>query len=122
MDKAQGIPFRDGGVTGFFVMLAVGITMEDLVQWGFQRLQHPEAQRNPKGENDKTRSATFSSRPSPRAYKILGYAWVFLFLSWTTPLWLYPRLRRELRGDSQDSGLVAWMGGFFMPAEGSVVI
>ena len=129
MDKAHGVPFRNGNVIRFFLMLAVGITVEDLVRWSFEKIfPSPQAQarqfwkniaKGSQGDNE-NENENDGQNENSALKKALGYIWVFLFLSWTTPLWDYPRLRmeqqqrlllkREGEGEEpQDMGLVRWI-------------
>lgn len=79
IDTVQGISWRESGAVRFFVMMAVGIMLEDGVQWAFRVL---------------------TSRKNTNAVwaKVIGYIWVLLYLSWATPIWAYPALRRNTGG------------------------
>ena len=44
----------------------------------------------------------------------LGYVWVLLFLSWSTPVWAYPSVRRAGSGPNERVlrySVVAWLTG-----------
>ena len=58
----------------FFCDQALGIIIEDSVQSIYRRMRG-------KGE---------SGRENPIWVKMIGYAWVIAFLSWATPIWIYP--------------------------------
>ena len=71
-DLTKGVPFRETGSVRFFIMQALAIIFEDAVQALSQRVLGPRA------------TGTW-------AY-VVGYVWVFCFLVWTTPVWMYPHI------------------------------
>jgi len=84
-DVAMGIALGESGSIRFFCTQALGIFLED----GVQALYHhivPKEHR--------------SSRQGSLA-KMVGYAWLAMFLVWSTPIWAYPAIRRN-RGEAKD--------------------
>ena len=78
-DVASGVPWEEAGAVRFFIMEAIGIMIEDTVQ-GIYRLL-----RGQKRTPDK-----------PTGWKhALGLAWVLIWLTWTTPVWVYPVAQRS---------------------------
>jgi hypothetical protein len=69
MDLAFGVPRAKTGAIWFFCLQAVGIIAEHIIQYVFRAQLE--------------RMSTLSKR-------VIGYAWVSLFLLWTTPVWLNP--------------------------------
>lgn len=72
MDVAFGISWEDSGALWFFTLQAVGIWMESAFQFAF----HGQV-----------------SALNPVVRRILGYAWVCVFLLWTAPVWMNPMIR-----------------------------
>lgn len=80
-DVSQGIPLSESGAMSFFCMQALGIMMEDGVQSLVRHLMKWEDQRDP---------------ASPPVFlRILGYFWVFAWLTWASPIWIYPAMQRD---------------------------
>ena len=79
IDVALGIRFWDSGSPRFFVMQALGITVEDAVQEIYQR--------NGGKSNAYSRG--------------LGYAWVSLWMVWTTPSWQWVLARATVPRDEK---------------------
>lgn len=80
IDIASGIPLNASGAMTFFVTQAFGIVIEDLVTTTYRFL-------------------FFSSfRPPSLEERILGRVWVVAFLTWCTPMYLYPMLWRSNMG------------------------
>lgn len=60
-------------------MQAIGIMMEDTVQ-AIYRWYYGQKR----------------SAASPRGWKcVLGFVWLLLWLTWTTPVWIYPTAQRS---------------------------
>ena len=89
-DLAMGMALSESGSVRFFCIQALGIFLEDV----FQAIYHHVFP---------TRTATVSSKPGKVA-KVFGYLWVGIFLSWSTPIWAYPAMRRNL-GQVEDQVL-----------------
>ena len=65
-------------------MQAIGILVEDAIQTIL------------------CRALPVKEAPQYRRFsKILGYVWVFVFMVWSTPIWVYPSLY-ENRGEEKD--------------------
>lgn len=84
-DIAVGITFGESGSTRFFCTQVLGILLEDGVQ-ALCQYSIPKEQRSLKTDN---------------LAKKIGYAWLGVFLAWSTPIWAYPALRR-ITGDATD--------------------
>lgn len=84
-DMVVGMAVAESGAVQFFCIQAFGMLFEDCVQELYHRIR-PREQR--------------SSRERTLA-RIIGYAWLCIFLSWSTPVWTYPAIRRN-RGDTKD--------------------
>ena len=76
MDAASGYSLGRSGSPRFFLMQAAAITAEDFVTWACAQTAGP-----PRRGAD--------GRPVLWA-RALGYAWVLVWLAWTTPGWMYP--------------------------------
>ncbi len=84
-DIAVGIGLSESGSIRFFCTQALGISLED----GVQALYHyfiPKEQRCSKTDH---------------LAKIIGYAWLGVFLAWSTPIWAFPAMRRN-GGEAKD--------------------
>ncbi|KAF7587038.1 hypothetical protein BBP40_007834 [Aspergillus hancockii] len=71
MDLAFGVPRAKTGAIWFFCLQAVGVMAERIFQHVFR--------------------ARLEKMPA-LSKRLIGYAWVSLFLLWTTPVWLNPIL------------------------------
>lgn len=66
----MGIPLQEAGGHEFFVLQALLIMFEDLMQHLIDQLDFVHI---------------------PRAcYKLVGFLWVLCALAWSTPTWFYP--------------------------------
>ncbi|KAK5124203.1 hypothetical protein LTR85_001906 [Meristemomyces frigidus] len=73
-DMGCGLSPHQSGAMPFFLMQALGIMAEDGVQAVWRRL-----------------TVRFSfGEGVARFERIVGYAWVALYLVWTSPVWVYP--------------------------------
>ena len=103
---AQGMDFWQSGAIRFFVTQALGILLEDIIraQWSLIRSSRKE------------RSI---STTSVRTLPWLGYLWVFLFMVWSTPVWIYPAIAAN-RGEEKDLilpfSIVGTIHGLVSPA------
>lgn len=88
IDVASGIPWGESGAIRFFSIQAFGILLEESIQALYS--SSPTLQR------------LFKPRVSWR--RTIGYAWVFVFMVWTVPVWMYPMMWRTESG-MQDSVL-----------------
>lgn len=84
-DIAEGFTWEQSGSIRFFCTQAVGIITEDSVQVMFLRI--------------------FPSNKGPsRSHSLLrfvGYSHVFVFMVWSTPVWIYPSLYAN-KGEEKD--------------------
>ena len=81
IELAQGIRWQESGAVEFYVLMAGGIMLEDWMMWVWGK-------RSNQGEEEER-------GPLRWWQKVVGYVWVALFFSWTTPVWAYPQLRRN---------------------------
>lgn len=79
-DITQGIPLGESGAMRFFVMQSFGIMFEDAFLWVIQHCL-----------GEKLHKYSWVSRTA-------GYIWVTAWLIWSSPVWLYPTMRRN-KGD-----------------------
>ena len=88
-DLAGGIPLAESGAVRFFCTQALGICLEDSVQAVYRHFVPKKVLEN--------------SRSASREYlvQIIGYIWLILFLSWSTPVWVFPAIRRNT-GTAED--------------------
>lgn len=84
VDLALGMSLSESGAVRFFCMQAVEIMLEDGVQAMYRRMRGTE-----------------SALPPSGWARTLGYVWVVAFLSWSTPMYAYPAIRRN-HGDAKD--------------------
>lgn len=75
-DISQGIPWHENGAVRFFLTQAFGIMFEDALVAMFGRL--------------------LGQRQCGKTWiKVLGYVWVLTWLIWSSPVWIYPLVRRS---------------------------
>jgi Membrane bound O-acyl transferase family len=84
VDLALGMSFSETGSVRFFCTQALGIALEDGVQTIYRSVRG-------------VRGTKRSAQPGSWA-KALGYIWVVAFLSWSTPVWVYPAIRMNQGG------------------------
>lgn len=89
IDISSGLPFSDSGAIRFFLMQAVGIAFEDGVQSAWRRLFAP------------SEAGMASQAFTWRWQMVIGYVWVLLWLSWSSPIAYYPILEAN-KGESKD--------------------
>ncbi len=77
-DSGGAVPITESGALGFFCTQALGIVIED----GFQELYR----------------RAFGIRKN-WFEKIVGFVWVVGFISWSSPVWVYPVGRTMKRED-----------------------
>lgn len=68
-EKLMGVPDSENGAVIFFLLHAAFVMVEDAIGPVF-----------------------FASVPE-RTRHVLGYAWVFVFFTWTSPIWIYSGMR-----------------------------
>lgn len=78
VDNTAGIPLAANTAWKLFVMQAVGITLEDLVESSYHKLVGPS-----------------TGKPTALWKKAVGFVWVLAWLSWTTPAWSYQNMRHD---------------------------
>lgn len=81
MDIAQGFGWRESSATAFFLLMAVGIMIEDAVQWVWCRVRSGKLT----DEDEKGKWWTTA----------IGYVWVVFWFSVATPYYAYPGLSRN---------------------------
>jgi hypothetical protein len=77
-DSGGAVSIAESGALNFFCVQAVGILLEDTVQALYRK--------------------AFGDFEGV-VYRILGYFWVVAWLSWSTPLWVYPVVSTMNRDD-----------------------
>lgn len=78
-DVATGVPWEEAGAARFYLMQALGIMIEDTVQGTYRFI------------NGSQRTDT-----RPKGWKaVLGFCWLFVWLIWTSPSWVYPVAQRS---------------------------
>lgn len=90
IDMSAGLPFSHSGALRFFLMQAVGIAFEDAVQTSWRRLFAP------------SKAGTTSQAFFWRYQRVIGYIWVLLWLTWSSPIAYYPTLEAN-KGESKDT-------------------
>ncbi len=75
-DHGMTLPPGESGAIRFFLTQALGTVLEDAFQAAYYYV------------SGKNRSARV-----PLLHKLVGYVWLVLFLSWSTPAWSYPQFR-----------------------------
>jgi hypothetical protein len=88
-DMGAGLPLRESGSLYFFCTQAAGIMLEDTVQGEYESLSGRSEGNRRKG-------------PS-RWARLLGWTWVVLFLSWSTPMWVFPVMHFNVTMGRHDS-------------------
>ena len=89
IDLALGRRWGESGATQAFVLMSVGIVMEDAAQWvWFDILGGGGEERQSK----RRRNGTWATR-------IIGYVWVATWLSVATPWYIYPSMSRNTGGE-----------------------
>lgn len=90
-DVTWGVALADSVEHEFFLMQAVGISLEDLAEWLY-RVVRPR--RQPNYRDEKTRPDGI--REGVETWQMLvGYLWVISWLVFTTPRWSYQRIRLD---------------------------
>lgn len=104
LDLALGLRWGESHVTFFFVLMAVGIMAEDAVQWvWYDVLLSARNQRNTQKRLE-ARGAWWS--------RIIGYLWVVVWFSISTPYYAYPNMSRNEVGVKDEIvpfSVVRWM-------------
>jgi hypothetical protein len=77
-DEGGAVPMAESGALRFFCVQALGIMLEDGAQAVYRNI--------------------FGNKYSG-VCKVIGYFWVIAFLSWSTPVWVYPVARSMKRED-----------------------
>ena len=75
----------------FFLIQAVGITLEDFVEWVYRVIR---PQRQPNYGDEKTRQDGIGESVETWQ-KLIGYLWVLSWFVLTTPRWSYQRMRLD---------------------------
>jgi Membrane bound O-acyl transferase family len=86
VDMSLGMPPSESGSVRFFCTQALGIMFED----GMQAICRSARRR--RGGSSSNASAKAESQPPTNWARALGYVWVLAFMSWSTPVWVYPAI------------------------------
>ena len=78
VDNTAGIPLAANTAWKLFLMQAVGITVEDLVENTYHKIVGPS-----------------TSKSTALWKKAIGFVWVLGWLSWTTAPWSYQNMRHD---------------------------
>ncbi|KAK2734706.1 hypothetical protein FQN57_001476 [Myotisia sp. PD_48] len=78
IDRMQGIGFDHSGIVTFFSLQALGVFMEDIVCTMYRR----------------TRASPASEHPPALWQRVAGYLWLYLWMFWCLPCWIFPALRK----------------------------
>lgn len=103
-DGAMGVPMRESGALQFFAVQPIAIIVEDGVQ-ALYRLTF-----GARRKEDDDRPSSSPSSP-PLWIRSVGYFWLILFLSWSTPVWSFPLLYRNsgrLKSSIVPFSIVRW--------------
>lgn len=92
VDLALGMSFSDTGSVRFFCTQALGIAIEDGVQ---------AVSRSVRGGIGAVGSSSSAPVGEGWVKKTVGFVWVVAFLSWSTPVWVYPAIRMN-QGEAKD--------------------
>ena len=100
IEVAQGLYWRESSATSFFVLMAVGIMIEDAVQWVWFDVwgsgKESESKQRIKGKEEQI----VEGRARGKGWTtIIGYLWVAIWFSFATPWYAYPGLRRNAGGE-----------------------
>ena len=76
----------------FFLMQAVGITLEDFAEWACRVVRPP---RRPNHRDEKTGPDNVGESVQTWQ-KLVGYLWVISWFVFTTPRWSYQRIRLDV--------------------------
>ena len=90
-ETTLGTPPAENLVGKFFLMQAVGITMEDFVEWVYRVIR---PRRQPNHGDEKTRQDGIGESVETWQ-KLIGYLWVLSWFIFTTPIWSYQRMRLD---------------------------
>ena len=87
LDRCGGVPASETRAYVFFTFQALGIMAEDAAEEIFHRLSD--------SQEPKDKSVKSLTKPTDPALwqKLIGYAWVFMFMVWVTPAWSYANIR-----------------------------
>jgi hypothetical protein len=84
---ASGVPLRELGAFRFFCTQAVGVLVEQGIISMYRRLR---------GDGKAGLSLV--------GWRVLGFAWVAVFMAWSGPAWVYPQAARA-KGEGEMSFL-----------------
>ena len=99
LDVATGLSWAESGAPQVFLLMAVGIMLEDTAQWIWFDVLNNDTNVEGKGLKKQRQH----SRSQARSWKTMtiGYLWVVVWLSFVVPHLIYPTLRRNT-GDEKD--------------------
>ncbi|PYH94737.1 hypothetical protein BO71DRAFT_483561 [Aspergillus ellipticus CBS 707.79] len=96
-DIMMTIPWQESGAMYFFCIQTLGIILEDGVQAIYQ-----------------SRGKGCTTTGVPRFWvRFLGYVWVIVWLSWSTPVWTYPTMQRDDGSRILDFSLLGLVAGLW---------
>lgn len=98
LDLTIGVPFTESGAVQFYCLQAIGIMLEDGVQFVFHRL---------------TRNETRTMLQPKGWTRMVGYLWLVAWMTWCAPIWFYPGAMRN-KGEERDHILPFSFLGLFI--------
>ena len=99
---AQGLGWRESGAVSFFLLMAVGIMIEDAVQWVWSGVR-----------GGKLTDEGKTARKGKWWTTAIGYLWVVFWFSVATPYYAYPSLSRN-KGEEKDKLLPFSVVGYLV--------
>lgn len=91
VDNTAGVAPSENLAMTLFIMQAVGITLEDFVEWIYRTYT---LGRPPQAKDEKV-DGKGGVETSTAWQRAVGYLWVAAWLIWTTPAWSYQNIRLD---------------------------
>jgi hypothetical protein len=89
IDLSAGVSMKDSGAIRFFCTQLVGILIEDVVIASWRKYEGHQSGVGVKGSQNHN---------TPLWQRTIGIIWVAVFLTWSTPSYLYPLMYRAKMG------------------------
>lgn len=94
-DTGGALSMSESGALRFFCVQAVGITVEDMGQEIWRRTFGSPRKGKGKGKGERVNENQWARVGK----QVIGYIWVISWLSYTTPVWVYPIVRGMEKAD-----------------------
>lgn len=91
VDTTAGINLKGNTAMTLFLMQAVGITIEDFIEWVYRSTKLGQT---PSAADERNYGKGGVESPN-RWQCMVGYVWVAAWLVWTTPAWSYQNIRHD---------------------------